>query len=246
MIRRTILGILALAFVGLFSSRPAKADSMCTAGFSGSSCTIDMTVTNGTTGEPSGYSYATVSLTLNNNGTITFDITPNSGWGLHNADFGFNYSGSGTLTASNISYTYAGPNPGNPTFTGSDYGNMDGFGKFTSGFNGGTGASSVYTSLSFTISTSTAGGFTSLSELINGNNKTSSNFFAAQMAFISTGCTGFVGNYGSTGGTNGFGSNSCTSPLTPTVPEPGTVALLGMGLLALIAVGAYRRHSLAV
>lgn len=200
--------------------------------------TINLTVPNGTTGEPAGFVYGTATLTLNNDGTITFDLSSANGWGFHNADFGFNYDGTGTLSASNISYSYAGGDPGTPTFTTSGYGEMDGFGKFTSGFNGGTGSSSDYTSLDFTISTT--GGFTSLSQLENGNSTSSDNWFASQMANLSTGCTGFVGNTGSTGSTTGFTGSGCSGT---SVPEPGTLALMGVGLLGLAILS--RRRLLA-
>ena len=102
-----IVSLLTAAVLVLALSPLAKADSVCNTS-STPSCSIDLTVTNGNTGQPVGTVYGTVSLTLNNDWSITVGVSINNGWTLHNADFGFNGTNGGTLSVSAITYNFAG------------------------------------------------------------------------------------------------------------------------------------------
>lgn len=233
-----IFSVFSAAVLVLALGSPAKADT-CATGDTSSSCSIALTVTNGF--GSSGPTYGTVTLSLNGNGTITVDMsTVSSDYGLHQADFGFNTTDNGTLSLSLNSYTIDTGAPGAPTAVTSQM--EDGFGTFAYGYHGGTGSSSNYSDLNFTVSTSTVGGFTSIGELISGSsggNGSPNNWFAAQIANIPTGCTGFVGNAGS----SNLGSTAnCLDGGTP-VPEPGSLALFGTGLLSL--AGFLKRKLLA-
>ena len=223
--RFLLVGTMALGS-GLIAVQNATAATCTTA--STTSCTIDLTVTNISNGLlATGGNYGTVSLTLDGN-LIDVVVTMTAGYGLHNADFGWNGTHGGTDSISGpVTYTFAGSDPGAPTFTATGYGNMDGFGAFVAGFNGGTGSSSLYTSLTFSVASSVP--FTAVGQLLAGNNQGSSNFFAGQISVIGlSGCTGFVGNTGSTQPTTTTNTN-CTP-----VPDGGaTLGLLGMAMLGL-------------
>jgi len=236
-----IISLLSAAVLVLALSSKAKADTCATS--STTSCSIDLTVSNGFA--PAGTDFGTVTLTLGNGsnggavGTIVVNIAMNTGYGLHSSDFGFNGTNGGTVSATVNSYTFSGFNggkdPGTPTFEASGFGNQDGFGSFLAGLNGGTGSSSDYTSLNFTVSSSNP--FTAVSQLLAGNDVSTTNWFGGQVSFfIVSGCTGFFDNAGGINtsiGTTSQGVNCVSTSTSTTVPEPGTLALFGTGALGL-------------
>jgi PEP-CTERM motif-containing protein len=233
---RKIIPVLAAAALMLMVSSVSKADSVCTTS-STTSCSIDLTVTNFSSGVlGTGGNYGTVTLTLDGS-SIDVTVTMAAGFGLHNSDF--NWNGGTGDTISNLTWVYGAGNPGMPVFAaGGCGGSCDGFGFFGWGFTGGTGSSSNYSSISFTVSQT--GGFTSVGQLLAGSTNgggphpttNPDNWFAGQIANISTGCTGWVGNTGSTNSSasGNPGTGVCAGSQ---VPEPGSLMLFGTGLLGL-------------
>lgn len=236
--KNKVLSLLSAAVLVLALGSMAKADTLCTTA-STTSCSIDLTVPNGPTGQPDGTVYGVVTLTLVGS-SINVDVATENGWTLHNADFGFNGTNGGTLSDVFNSYTFAGNDPGTPTFKASGYGNMDGFGTFVAGFTGGSGSSSGYTDLNFTVSSTDA--FTMVGQLLAGNNVSADNWFVGQLS-LGPNCTGFVGNTGSTGSTTGFGATAGADCSGTSVPEPGSLALFGTGILGM--AGYLRRKLLS-
>jgi len=232
--KRTILIIMAVAFLVGATSSPAKADTICSQSLlsTDTSCSIDFTVAN-ISNFPSGPPYGTVELTLSG-GDIVFNIDMASGFGIHNAGFGFNYNGAQGDLSDVGGCSVDSPNP-NTTCSGPDNGGaFDGFGTFSNGYSvaGNQGQPNDPTSMTFTISAED--GDLILTDVINGStggNGSDSNWFAVQIAYIpNSGCTGFAGNDGSVN-TASANENCAGTP----VPEPGSLMLFGTGLLSMAA-----------
>ena len=160
-------------------------------------------------------------VTVNNSGTnqVTVTITMNAGFSLklNGGDVAFN--GPVGLTLSDASMVSIEAGMFNGMFKGlKNNHEMDGFGKFDfdyANIKGQPGGIVSADMISFTL---TASGLTA------------SQFTSFAIHF----CTASGTNCGPM---TGFASNLST----PTIPEPGTMALLGTGVLALASL-AHRRH----
>jgi PEP-CTERM motif len=128
----------------------------------------------------------------------------------------------GTLTLDTTSCTFTGTTS-STTCSQEAAGTVDGFGTFNLQVSDGPGFSSGgYTSLSFTFTTQNA---VTLANLLALNSSGAD--VAAHMALsTNTACTGFAANGGSS--SSGVDNSACTST---TAREPGTLMLLGSGLL---------------
>ena len=205
--------LFGIATVGLallsFSTPSALADTATFSLFS--SCNGGSNCTGGP--------FGTVSLALNSSGGIDVSVSMNPGFGVFGSSgaFGFNVVG-GTAGMALL-----GLGSGWSWFPASANSSMGGFGHFDFVLLGPAGASGALNQLSFTAVR--PGGFTSVSQLITLSTSSGTSFFAVQGVRLQDGTTAFLG----TG----------APQFTTQVPEPGTFALLGTGL---VAVGALRRR----
>jgi len=200
--------------------------------------------TNGFTTCPTG-GCASVNIITNGLGTgatITVSSLLN---GYQFDSFGFNLANGSTITAFTSSGTVNTTDP-NYGLNGPGSFSQNGFGKFAfvfgTGINGGsTGGNCVVTGGSpgsgctFAL-TLTGTGLTSASVfqvLSSGNAGDGNAWFSGHVA--GSACTGFVGGGNATGNTNG--TSGCGTP----VSEPSSLSLLGLGMLALLAVPLIRR-----
>jgi hypothetical protein len=185
---------------------------------------------------PSGTVAGTVTLTTVSATMVDFTVHLNAPLNIHDTTsfnaFAFSYSGSGTLSASNITTNFA-------FTTTPNAGAMDGSGhnfEYFLNWTGGsvTGGNTGVTDLSFRI-TSTVAVTLAEFETLNGNNAD----FAVSVSNTQTsGCTGVVsGGNGTSQSTPSGGSTGEISPSCggTTVPEPSSALtlMLGFGLLAL-------------
>lgn len=223
---KKFLGTLFLLAVALFPSR-SDASTLC-----GLATTCSFTLNSpGTIGSAGPFGLITLDLLANyqNSGdnaikfTIDLNDTPapvflvNTGNASNHAPFAFNYSGSGTVTLSSFSNTNfsqaGGPQSQSP------------FGTFNTAVNfncqgGGSCGAASSNLLTFVATTTSAGGFANLGEVINLSGAQAA-YFTADIFY--NGATGVVGV---TGGPNSSGGSS-------SVPEPQSAAMLGAGLVAL-------------
>lgn len=203
-LRLWLLGIAGVALVLLSSAAPAALADTATIGLS--FCT-------GACLPQSGGSWGTVALNLNSSGGIDVSINLNPGYGLFGSGFGFNVVGSTTgLQVSNLTSGFSFNSSG---------GQMGTFGQFQYIIQGPSLAANAVSSLHFTVTRT--GGFTSVTQL---------------MALSIPGQSGtpmvFALHSAGGGSLNGLPYTQYLGTNDPpgAVPEPSTMALLGIGLLA--------------
>ncbi len=221
-----VLGLLLTA-----AAPQAAADSIDTQSF---------TVQNGAILPTSSTGYGTITIDVNAAGTsATITVTMASGYYLDK--FGYNVGSSGSISSTVVNCganqtavfnVNNNPNPltcGGITPGGTE--KFDGFGSFNSTISGGTGGSSGFTTLVFTVTGTglTLGTFENLSTIPPGDQRA---WFGGETGYIGNSCTGWVAGGGNANLQDGTSTPS-TDCSSSTVPEPGSLTLLGTGLLTL-------------
>lgn len=213
--RRFLFKFLFAIAAVLLCTTPASADTSCGVG---SICTVTLTQTNVTQ-----LAGVVVTVTIDNTGAntvLSFQLTTNPISSTNNA-LGIDFA----------AWNIAGTNPTFPTGTWSAQGtnNMDGFGSFTERTHD-------------TANSLSLGGITSpVVFVLNGlytnfPANASGNEFAVHIRWDNN-CSGFIG--GQVGTTSVSSNPNCGTP----IPEPGTLALFGTGMLGL--AGVIRRRLVA-
>jgi hypothetical protein len=227
MIARSGLFAAALAAVGAMAGGmgEARADIIASGVFTSDHCTGGCL-----TGQANG---GTVTVTDHQNGTLDFNILLSNGnlfvGSGFDASIGFNLVGNPSITYSGITPAAGWTIPGGPQSAGVLH--MDGTGNFEygldvakNGFGNNTGSS-----LKFSIA---AQGLDINDFEVNALGQ----FFAADIY------SGTTGNTGAVDLSAGLKINQqCTGTCDPTVPEPASLAIFGVGLLGLGFVTAKRR-----
>ena len=200
------------------------------------SISYNLTMPNsGLSGYTGPYAAVGVDLTSAITATITFNSLTNGGYIYLMGDGGtadLNVNGSydlGPVTESNSISGFGA------SYKDNSPGNVDGFGTFSLSLNNNGGFTDTATTISFTL-TDTSGTWSSASDVLLAN---ADGALAAVHAYACAdpGCSTASG-----AATTGFAANLGATE----VSEPATAMLLGVGLLALVALDAYRRRKLAV
>src|SRR5262245_25323177 len=208
-LRWSLVGVVVL-FVGHFAAAPSQAATLTfalTSDHCTGGCLTGQSDGGTITITDIGGNVVSVNVTLSNNNKFV-----STGF---QTDFGFNLIGNPAITYSGVTSGFT-PTGSNPQNAGSLM--MDGTGQFEYGVScsacGNGGSNPQNGPLNFTI---TAAGLSTASFQANASNQ----FFALDLLSGTTGRTGAV---------------DASPTNTPTVPEPSTLALCGLGL-ALVTVG---------
>ena len=208
--RKTLFGIVLLLLV---AATPALADITCARG---QVCTVQLTQTNVTQ-----LAGVVVTVTIDNrtnrNHTILSFALTNNPVSATNHPLGIDmigWNGGASAAAISSSANWGGASPALASHQ------LDGFGSFAiyGASPAGTGGTSTSNKLTFTL----AGLVTSFPLNAGGN------AFALHLRFTNS-CSGCIG--GPHGSTDPTSDSNCGR--TPSVPEPGSMALFGTGLMGL-------------
>jgi hypothetical protein len=212
---------------------------------SGAASALVITLDTGNAAVTSSGPYATVTITTAADGlsaNIEFDSLTNDGFVYLMGDGGtadLNVNGTYTLGAVTESNSFSATDSGfsGGSFKNNTPGQVDGFGKFSLSLNNNDGFPDSATMISFTI-TNTSGtawatdGSNVLTPNANGS-VAAIHVFACAVPCTSREGAAFTGFAAGSGG---------SVPPEETVPEPGILALLSLGLLGVV-VGTRRRRS---
>jgi len=205
-------------------------------GFSGASATTVYTIdvpNAGLAGFTGPYATVTVNLIDSTHASIEFDALINGGFLYLMGDGGSaDLEVNGTYTLGAVSATgLSNPGFNAPLFLANAPGNVSTFGFFNLSLNFFDGFTNAATDIDFTL-TNTSGTWATDADVLIAN---ASGFFAAVHSFACPVTGGDPASCSTTAGATitGFAGNNSGGGPPVTIPEPQSLALFGLGLLAL-------------